>query len=286
MIRLTALFFAFVLLLVHPRPGYAISVPYPGFPLDKIGHTVDPVTGKIGKWCAKGDVSFFPRPEMTARLHFDESELTLYQSAHGHLGSGVNLGIVGLGRSTDFIKKFSSSSKRTSLVYEININHGVFKIKLPEAVDPDACASGYVDSVAVGSKLLIAMVAEFSNIEEYRRFKTITKVSVAWGLRTKKKTKIKELKRALANGTIRVGSLLIGAKSPKLDQLGGERVCTKDNIEICLDFANGVLDLFSNSHEFFHAIHSELNENRYFAHSINLAAISTSSFTMTIPLQP
>lgn len=254
------------------------SVAYPGFPLDKIGHTINPATGKIGNWCAKGEVAFFARPDLTARLHFDQTEDELFHNAHGHMAHGVNLGILGYSGSTEFVKKFSSAATRTSLVYELNINHGIFKIKLPEAVDPDACQTGYVDSVAVGSKLLIAMVAEFSSLEEYRRFKTRTTVSALWGLRKKSKERIKEFKQSLAGGYVRIGSLLVGASSPKLDQLGGEKICNKDNLETCLDAAQNLLDLFSGSNEFFHAIHSELSENRYFAQSINIAAISTRSF--------
>lgn len=267
-----------VLSLACAQSAFATSVAYPGFPLDKIGHTINPLTGEIGKWCAKGEVSFFARPELTARLHFDQSEEELFHHAHGHMSHGVNLGIVGYSGSTEFIKKYSSAATRTSLVYEININHGIFKMKLPEAVDPDVCRNGYVDSVAVGSKLFIAMVAEFSSLEEYRRFKTRTRVSALWGLRKKSQERIKEFKRALEGGYVRVGSLLVGASSPKLDQLGGEKVCTKDNLEICLEAAGNVLELFSNSNEFFHAIHSELGENRYFAQSINIAAISTRFF--------
>lgn len=247
------------------------TVPYPGFPLDKIGHTVHRGTGEVGAWCAEGDVAFYRQPRLSSKLHYNHSSSKLYQKLHGHLGHGVNLGIVGYKQSIDFIRNYGQTDTRAALVFELDARHGVIKIKSPLPVDADGCADGYVDSVAVGSKLLIAMAAEFDTKDEYREFRIKTRVSVLWGLKSGTRVDVKKFKQALGHGRVKVSSLMLGASSPRLADLTGERLCNRDNLEDCLSHAQKVMALFSRTSEFRDSVARDLSDGRYFAQEITIA---------------
>lgn len=251
--------------------AFSKNIPFPGFPLDRIGHYLDPATGKIGQWCAKGEVVFKRHAELTTKLHVDKSAQHLYNNVHGKLGHSVNLGLIGHKKSVEFLGSYSANSQATSIVYEIDAQHGVFKMRSPVLVNPSQCSDGYVDSASVGSKLLIGMMASFDSEEEYQKFIVTSKISAMFGLKTSKKTEVREFKKALGRGYVKVSRLLVGATSLALEKLEPEMVCDAESIEQCLDLAQSFLTVFTKSGAFYAAVNEDISNNQYFVQTVNIS---------------
>lgn len=208
--------------------------------------------GQYKESCLQGRIEFQSNRWSRISSNFDMDKEQLTQEITGRLDAGVNLGLIGLQGTLDYLAKIARSSTQSSLVFKLELQSGSYTFedrqlnKRGEAASKlsmekrlDLCGDQYIYQIDVGAKMLLSATFEMNNEARLEELRRKVSISLLFGLFKKSKESLELLRNEFQeSGMLVIRAWQWGGSQEVLSSIIGEereRRCELAEPEACID---------------------------------------------------